>query len=326
MVYPIMTSRGCPNQCSFCASFGLSRKWRPRKPEECIEELELAKKNLPPFKVIIFDDNPTVDKKRFYRFLELYHKKIKRELFIVNTRADGIDDTFLTLLKKCGVDWIAIGVEHAHPEVYKLINKGESLQQIENACKLIKKHKLELCLSFVVGLPGDNLERTKESIKFYKKMKADQVSLNHITPFRHTAARKWFEEHNSKIYNEIDFSATPMLSFECEKPVVDTPDFSIWEREKAFYLFILKIADQRLQLRKMSKIFRIAKKYNLYREFIFWLPNGILTSLKQNKKYLKKGFLICRREGFVYLLKRYLDLMKKKNIYKNYSVDSMQTT
>lgn len=317
IVYPLMTSRGCPNICSFCASFGLSRRWRARKPEECIEELELAKKVLPPFKVIIFDDNPTVDKKRFNKFLDLYSKKIRLELAIVNTRADGIDDTFLTLLKKCGVNWIAIGVEHAHPEVFKLINKGETLQQIEEACKLIKKRGLQLALSFVIGLPGDNLERTKESIRFFKKMKADDVSLNHITPFRYTAVRKWYEEHDSKIYNELDFSATPLLSFECEKPVVETDDFSIWEREKAFYLFIFAIADPRLKLSKLPKIFRVAKKYNLYSEFIFWIPKGILTSLKQNKKYLKRGFQIYRREGFIYLFRRFIDYRKKTNILKN---------
>ena len=64
----------------------------------------------------------------------------------------------LILLKKCRCKGIAIGVEHAHPEVFKLVNKGETLKQIWDACKLIKKHKMELALTFIIGLPKDNLE------------------------------------------------------------------------------------------------------------------------------------------------------------------------
>jgi len=117
LIYPLMTSRGCPFKCSFCASSTISRKWRSRDPEKCIEELKLAKKIFQNIKVIICDDNPTADKNRFKRFLKLYIDEIGNELSIINTRADGIDDELLILLKKCGVNNIAIGVESANEEV-----------------------------------------------------------------------------------------------------------------------------------------------------------------------------------------------------------------
>lgn len=316
--YPIMTSRGCPNKCSFCASFGLSyRRWRARKPEECIQELELAKKEISPhLKFVVFDDNPTVNIKRFNEFLELYSKRINSELVVVNTRADGIDDAFLELLKKCNVPMISIGVEHAHPEVFKLINKGETLEQIEEACRLIKKHKLRLCISFVIGLPGDNLERTKASIDFCRRVKADQYSINQINPYKYTSAREWFDENNANLYNEIGYDAQPLTSFECETPIVETPDFTREEREKAFYMFLLGVADPRLKLRKLSKIFSVAKKYNLHREFIYWLPRGVATSLKEDKKYIVAAWTIYKTDGFGHLLKRYQALRKQQKAYK----------
>jgi len=229
-----MTSRGCPNQCSFCASFGLSRKSRARKVEECIKELEKAKEEISPhLKFVVFDDNPTVIKTRFNKFLDLYVKKIKSELSIVNTRADGIDDEFLVLLKRCKVSVISIGVEHAHPEVYNLINKGETLEQIEKACKLIKKHRIKLAVSFVIGLPKDNIERTRESIRFCKRVKADIFSINQICPYKGTRARDLFEQSNARIYNEVGFDAQHVTTFECEEPIVETPDFTKEEKKKS---------------------------------------------------------------------------------------------
>ncbi len=306
--YPIMTSRGCPFQCSFCASANLAyRRWRARKTEECLSELKKAQKEISPnLKFVVFDDNPITDKQRFKEFLKMYSREIKAELTVVNVRADGVDDEFLDLLKKCNVKFISIGVEHANPEVFKLINKGETLEQIERACKLIKKHKISLGMSFVIGVPKDNLERTKESIRFARKFKADECSINLICPYRYTAARKWFEENNATLYDEVGYDVAPLGSLRCETPVVETADFTRKDREKAYYMFLFGIADERFKFSKLPEIFQIAKEYNLYSDFFFWLPRGILTELKHRKKFITRAISIYKLYGFNYLLKRYL--------------------
>jgi len=317
--YPIMTSRGCPFQCSFCASANLAyRKWRARNLDECIEELKKAQEEISPnLKFVVFDDNPITDKQRFKDFLVSYSTKIKAELTVVNVRADGVDDEFLKLLKKCGVKFISIGVEHANPEVFKLINKGESLEQIEKACKLIKKHKISLGMSFVIGLPKDTLERTKESIKFAKKFKADECSINLICPYRNTPARKWFEENNATLYNEIGYDVAPLASLRCEPPVVETKDFTRKEREKAYYMFFFGVADERFKLSKLPEIFSIAREYNLYSEFFFWFPRGILNQLKKGKKFIIRAISIYKNYGFNYLIKRYILFRKQNKALKN---------
>ena len=311
--YSIMTSRGCPFQCSFCASAGLAyRRWRPRDPEECIQELEKAQREISKnLKFVVFDDNPITDKERFKIFLRMYSERIRAELTIVNVRADGVDDEFLNLLKKCKVDFISIGVEHVNPEVFKLVNKGETLEQIEKAARLIKKHHINLGMSFVIGLPKDNLERTKECIKFCKKIKADEYSINLICPFRHTLAREWFEKNNAKLYNEIGYDAQPLTKIRCESPVVETLDFTRKEREKAYYMFLMGVAEPRLKLSKLPEIFSITKEYGLYPEFFSWLPHGIVSDLKNKQKFMRRAILIARIYGFSYLIKRFFTLVKQ---------------
>jgi len=305
--YSIMTSKGCPNKCNFCAVVSLDYgRWRLRKVEDCIKELEIAKKTISPHLYIgVIDDNPTVHKERFNEFLRQYIEKVKSPLFVTNTRADGITDEFIELLKKCGCSSIAIGVEHAHPEVFKLIDKGETIETIENACRLIKKHNFGLILTFIIGLPGDNLERTKASIEFCKKVKADGVSLNMAVPYKGTTARDWFDERGVIIQNDIGSDGQVKKRFECIEPVFETPDFSKRDREKAYYMFLFGVAHQKLKLRKIFKIFKVAIDYGLYYDFLKWLPSGIKRSAENKAILAKIAFNTYRKEGLRTLIERY---------------------
>ena len=310
--YPIMTSRGCPHKCSFCSGIDFTpRTWRFRNNEECIKELEDAKREIYPLlDVFVFDDCPTAWKKKFYEFLELYAKRVKSKLIVINTRADQIDDIFLGLLKKANCSGICLGVEHAHPEVFKLVNKGETLEQIETACKLVKKQGMDLALSFIIGLPGDNLQRTKVSINFLKRMGAKNWTINLIIPYRGTVVREWFEKNGRILRSEIGAANDNLEYFECEEPYVETPDFSSWERKKAYYTFSFKAVDIMFKIKKIKKIFSIANKYGLYNEFFYWLPRGFLKNLLHKKTSFMYALEIYKKEGFNELIRRYLNRIK----------------
>jgi len=318
--YPIMSSRGCPNKCSFCASIGLSyRYWRPRKPEECIKEMELAKKEISPnLRFVLFDDCPTVHMGRFINLLKLYIEKINSELVIVNTRADSLNEEIVKLIKQCNCRVLSVGVEHGNPEVFKMANKGETFEQIEEACRLIKKYGIRLSVSFIIGLPGDSLERTKDSIKLCNKLKADQVSLNLFIPFRYTPAREWLEKNNGIIYNELEYGSSVTPPLECPIVMSETPTFTKFEIEKAFYMFLFGVAEPRLKFRYLLKIISIAMKYNLYLEFISWLPRGIYTSIRNMFHVAKYGFYVYRKVGFKNLSNRLIKMHREKKAQKDY--------
>ena len=66
---------------------------------------------------------------------------------------------------------IGIGVESGDAEVFKKITKGETLEDVKKAVKLIKKYKIPLALCFMIGLEGDSFEKTQKSIEFAKTLK-----------------------------------------------------------------------------------------------------------------------------------------------------------
>lgn len=305
-VYPLSTSRGCPYNCSFCAIHLLSsRKWRPRKPDDCIIEVIEAKRRLLNLhSVTIYDDNSMVRKEHIKDLLKRYiNKNIDLPITISNTRADGLDEEIIVLLKKAKCPNIGLGVEHGHPEVFKQVEKGETLEDIKKAAKLIKKYKMSLFLCFVIGLEGDSLEKTKYSINLAKELKPDHIYWNMITPFKGTRIREWYDQHG-RIFDVINHSSYVDGNFMCDEPCAETPDFGIEERKKAYLMAIMETNDIRLKLKSIPRLIPYVTKYKLYREFFYWLPNRIKKNFVLFISLVHKGLRIYKEKGMKELKKR----------------------
>ncbi|MBM4241943.1 MAG: B12-binding domain-containing radical SAM protein [Euryarchaeota archaeon] len=304
--YPLLMSRGCPNDCNFCCVHLIStRKWRFRYPEDCVDELLYAKRKLPDLNsVIIYDDNPMLVKKHITRFIKMYlEKDIDLPLNIINTRADRLDEDVIKLLKEVKCPSIALGVESGDPEVFETINKGETLDEIKKTAKLIKKHKIPLYLCFVIGLEGDTLEKTEHSINFANKLKPDHIYWNMITPFRGTKIREWYDI-NGKVSSLVNHSSWVDGDFMCEEPCAETPEFTVDERKKAYVMAILRTNDTRLKLTDILRLIPYVKKYTLYKDFIYWLPEKIRSDFKQFIFLIRQATEVYREKGGKELIKR----------------------
>ncbi len=289
ILYPLITSRGCPFNCSFC-SIGISnsKKWRPRPVEKCIEEVRRVKLKLPFVKgLMIWDDNFSLDIKRAKRFLQMLLKEnFGYRLSLANVRADRIDKEFLLLLKEAGCEEIQFGVEHGDPEVFRHIGKGETLEDIRLAAKLVNECRMKLGCSFIIGLPYDNIKKTFSSITLMKELKADHVHWNILAPYKGTRVHEYFKE-NGQIDDSYVSPSIPQdaLSFE---PNADTPSFTRKERKKA-YLTALLLSNSTLLLQDMRRTFSMVLKCNLEKEFLQWFINPKI--LKASVRIMKKRML-----------------------------------
>ncbi len=290
-LYPIITSRGCPFNCSFCSvRLSNSKNWRPRSLGNCIEELKRIKSELIFVKsVMIWDDNFSLDIDRAKLFLQLWLKeKFQYKLSLANVRADKIDKEFLSLLKRAGCEEVQFGVEHGNPEVFRHVEKGETLEDIRRAAKLVNQCGMKLGCSFIIGLPHDTLKRTLDSIKFAKELKPDHIHWNILVPYKGTRVYEYFKKNGQANNASIPFTIPQDgLSFE---PNADTPYFTREERKKA-YLMALLLSKDDLLLQDIRKTFYRALEYNLIKEFLQWLisakiiKNLIWTARKRMSRY-----------------------------------------
>lgn len=263
-IYPLVTSRGCPFQCSFCVVRQVSTAaWRGRDHKACADEVEKAAGYLKGLELVkISDDCPTLDLDRFKAFLRDYAgRKLGLPMTIDNTRADRIDGEFARLAKEAGNGTLCVAVEHGDPEVFGLINKGESLETIRKAAETIKSNGLELRLCFVIGLPGDSLKKTEASIKLAKELKPVHIYWNMAHPLKGTRIRDWFEKNGAEISGDLDYTSYDAHSLLIREPLVSTSDFTREDRKKAYFRAVVETDQYNLSWSEAALLVRHCLRY-----------------------------------------------------------------
>jgi len=241
----IISTRGCPYDCIFCSqSFG--KAWRAHSPEYMFDVIRELADKYGVETIRFMDDNPLIKKSRFQKICDMilsndYHKKIKVELNH-GTRMDIVDKDLFLLLKKVGVKKIWFGLESANPEVLKGMRKELSLDNIEKAIKITRSLGFMINAFITIGMPGDNYNRSMQTMRYVKKNKIDLVSPAVATPFFGTDLYNWVEENGRWVNKDFEtWHSTQSILF-------DTQDFSAGERAKTLRKWLKFCAFRRIRL------------------------------------------------------------------------------
>lgn len=200
----IITGRGCPFSCSYCAAPAMwsKKKVRFRSVENVIKELIVIKEKFP-HNIIYFEDDTFTLKKE--RTIELCKKIIENNLDIkwkCDTRADCLSDEVVSLMKKAGCICIKMGVESGSERVLKRINKKVSKETLLNAAKTVKRHDISLTVYLMTGFPGETDNDLMETIKFAKEIDATYYSLSIAAPYYGTKIYDEFVKNNGGLDKE----------------------------------------------------------------------------------------------------------------------------
>lgn len=179
----IITSRGCPYQCIFCAKLSEGfKRYRVRSADNVFEEIKMIHDNGAK-SLEIYDETFTIDKKRCYEILDMMKKnKIDME-FRVRTRVNVIDKTILEKLKKSGCTIICYGVESGNQNVLNINKKGTTLKMVEDAFKLTHKIDIATMGFFLICLKGDTPQTIQDTINFAKKLNPHYTTFGHVLPY-----------------------------------------------------------------------------------------------------------------------------------------------
>ncbi|MEW6711831.1 MAG: radical SAM protein, partial [Candidatus Riflebacteria bacterium] len=272
--YQIQLSRGCPFKCSFCnVQIVAGRKVRARELDVCLEQIAQAVAAQPSINTItVTDDCPNFDKPRFKDFLRRFASMFPGlTLTVDNMRADLLDEEMIILYTRAGGKNLCLGTESGDPEVFAMVTKGETLDDVVKTSNLVRKHNLQLGLCFVIGLPGDTLERHQKSIALAKELNPDYVFWNMCVPWPGTGIYEWFLK-NGEIGDVRNFSTliTPSLDFDI--PRAYSPEFPVEQRIKAwiqanletFSLPFLTRNNFRSFPRNLLRLFSLGMRYGLF--------------------------------------------------------------
>lgn len=235
--YPILTSRGCPFQCIYCCVNKLtgSRKWRCRTASNVVDELEhiAQTKGIKLFEV--WDDNFTLNIKRAKAICrEIIDRKLDLSWYCHNgIRADRIDRELAILMKRAGCTSVAFGIESGNPETFDSIKKGEPLSTVIKAVKLVKEVGIKAVGYFIIGLPGDTLDKFIETVRFQRSLKLDDYTYGMLIPYPKTEV--WdMVKTRGKFFCEI--TSTQHFSSDIVPISFEMPDFPKQDMVRAFYI------------------------------------------------------------------------------------------
>ena len=184
----IITSRGCPSQCTFCSTITMGRKMvRLRSAESVIEEILELTKN-PDFKYIrISDDTFTWDKKRTMKICELLLEEVGNSIkWSCVTRPNKVDFDLLLLMKESGCFEVTYGLESFSQETLKRIKKGINVERAVCAARETKKAGMNTKLNMMQGWPWERPEDVDITIQYIKDLAKEGIRFSTramLTPF-----------------------------------------------------------------------------------------------------------------------------------------------
>lgn len=173
--YNLLTCRGCPYMCTYCANHKLSKlgsgkRLRRRTVENVISELKGALHDFPKInKIYFWDDVFTYDKVWLKEFAAVYKKEINIPFFCY-VHPTLIDEERIASLKLMGVHDVAMGFQHGSSRIRKgYFERYETNESIIKSAGLFQKHKISMHLD-MISTPFDNEQDNMDNMELLLKI------------------------------------------------------------------------------------------------------------------------------------------------------------
>jgi len=204
----LISSRGCPFQCSFCLypQTLTGRRYRFRAISDVVEEMLYIEREYPQAKSIFFeDDTLTANKKRCIQLADAIIKQGVRIPWVANSRAE-LDYETMKKLKAAGCRELCVGFESGEQEVLDSMRKGTKLNRAAQFMSDARRAGILIHGCFMIGFPGETRESIlNNTIKYAMRLNPDTVQFYPVMVYPGTEAYDEYKAMNwitTKNYTE----------------------------------------------------------------------------------------------------------------------------
>lgn len=192
LTIPILATRGCPYQCTYCSSPSMwTQRWLPRDPVDVADEIEhyvraYGATNFP------FQDLTAIIRKDW--IVTFCRELIRRRLDVVwqfpsGTRCEAIDDEVAPLLRDSGGRHLAFAPESGSERTRALVKKKMTTPALLAAVRASVRAGLNVTAFFVLGFPHDTREDIRGTVRLVRRLARegiDDVNMSFFFPIPNT--------------------------------------------------------------------------------------------------------------------------------------------
>ncbi len=220
----IITSRGCPFRCTWCAKAVFGRKYRQRSPQNVAAEMKLVKEAYHPDQVRMVDDILPLNRKWMAAWRDVVIERDAVIPFECLSRVDLVDEQVLQTMKETGCKRIWFGAESGSQKVLDAMKKGIKVEDTRDAAQAMRKVGLEMCFFIMLGYLTEDWEDIEMTIDLLKETRPDVYSVSVAYPLPGT---EFYDVIRDRLMHDHDWHSTSQntLLFKREK---FSNDFYVW--------------------------------------------------------------------------------------------------
>lgn len=267
---PVLTmtgSRGCPYRCDYCSLLHSGKVYRRRDPLKIVDEYEhlvdrYGVKQIgfvdPIFPLVIKDLEPLCK--------EMIARKLdQRCVWLSETRADRLDADTCRMMYEGGCRRVLMGIESGVDLLLGNVNKNLTTEKVRWGVQNARNAGLQTVGLFMIGMPGETPEMTRETIEFAVDLDLDFAKFAITVPF---PGSKLFEDQWQKTLFRDDWENYTTFNPDADRLVYHPegydPELLIKMQSYALRRFYMRYEQVRRQLVELRTINPKMMLYGLY--------------------------------------------------------------
>ncbi|MCI4364275.1 MAG: B12-binding domain-containing radical SAM protein [Thermoplasmata archaeon] len=178
----VLTSRGCPFDCSWCSKPAFGRSFRQQSPERVLDELGALVRTYRVDYVRFCDDVFGIHRRWLEGLLDGLDERGLRFRFECLARVDLLKPDLLGRLKHAGLERVYLGVESGSQRMLDVMNRGTRLTQVEQVATSLREAKVRQFWFLMLGYPSETLEDIEETLRLFRRFSPEEYSVSIAVP------------------------------------------------------------------------------------------------------------------------------------------------
>lgn len=207
----MISSRGCPFGCNWCAKPIFGRRYAQRSPECVVDEIERLRETVRPDHIWFADDIFGLTAGWVTRFAAEVVARGVRTPFMIQCRADLLRPDVVAALAAAGAEEVWLGVESGSQRILDEMDKGTTVDEVRMATRALKAQGIRACWFLQLGYPSeawDDLLLTRDLVR---EERPDDIGVSVAYPLPGTKFHAMVREQLGSQVNWQDTDELAML-------------------------------------------------------------------------------------------------------------------